>query len=67
MPCLPYQGVGRSMEPTFDSRSNVILIEKVTPKLKDMRRDDLVRFSRPNVTSTHFAVKRVLGLLLIDR
>ena len=52
---------GESMQPTF-SDGDVLLVNKIGFRLKDPHRMDLVLLEIENGTTTHYTVKRVIGL-----
>lgn len=56
----PFLVHGSSMEPTFDE-GNYIIIDKLTYKLSDPNRGDVIVFDAPTEDSRYF-IKRVIGL-----
>lgn len=56
----PFQVEGRSMEPSYHS-GQLILIEKVSYRLHQPKRGDVVVFRYPNSPATDY-IKRVIGL-----
>ena len=52
---------GESKQPTF-SDGDVLLVNKIGFRLKDPHRMDLVLLEIENGTTTHYTVKRVIGL-----
>lgn len=56
----PFVVSGNSMVPTFEN-GNYLIIDKISYKLGDPKRDDVVVFRYPN-DKTKFFIKRVIGL-----
>jgi len=56
----PFIVSGSSMVPTFEN-GNYLIIDKISYKLSDPKRDDIVVFRYPN-DQTKFFIKRVIGL-----
>ena len=56
----PFVVSGSSMVPTFEN-GNYLIIDKMSYKLSDPKRDDIAVFRSPN-DQTKFYIKRVIGL-----
>jgi signal peptidase I len=56
----PFVVSGSSMVPTFEN-ANYLIVDKISYKLSDPQRDDVVIFRYPNDT-TKFFIKRIIGL-----
>lgn len=56
----PFVVSGSSMFPTFEN-GNYLIVDKLSYKLTDPKRDDVVVFKYPN-DQTKFFIKRVIGL-----
>jgi len=56
----PFVVSGGSMVPTFEN-GNYLIVDKISYKLSDPKRDDVVVFRYPN-DKTKFFVKRIIGL-----
>ncbi len=56
----PFLVHGSSMEPTFDE-SNYVIVDKLTYKLADPKRGDVIVFDAPTEDGRYF-IKRVIGL-----
>jgi signal peptidase I len=55
----PYTVVGASMSPTFEE-NDFIIVDKISPKLADWQRGDVIVFVPPGKTIPY--IKRVVGL-----
>ena len=56
----PFVVSGSSMIPTFEN-ANYLIVDKISYKLNDPKRDDVVIFKYPN-DQTKFFIKRIIGL-----
>src|SRR4051812_43071890 len=56
----PFVVSGSSMVPTFQN-SNYLIVDKISYKFSDPKRDDVVVFRYPN-DQTKFFIKRIIGL-----
>ena len=56
----PFVVSGSSMVPTFENK-NYLIVDKISYKLNDPKRDDVVVFRYPGDT-TKFFIKRIIGL-----
>jgi signal peptidase I len=56
----PFVVSGSSMFPTFEN-GNYLIVDKISYKLSDPQRDDVVVFKYPN-DETKFFIKRIIGL-----
>lgn len=56
----PFIVSGNSMIPTFDN-ANYLIVDKISYRLNDPKRDDVVIFKYPN-DQTKFFIKRIIGL-----
>ncbi len=55
----PYTVVGASMSPTFEER-DFIIVDKITPRLWELKRDDVIVFIPPEKTVPY--IKRIIWL-----
>ena len=56
----PFVVSGSSMAPTFENR-NYLIIDKMSYRLNDPKRNDVIIFRYPN-DQTKFFIKRIVGL-----
>jgi len=56
----PFVVSGSSMVPTFEN-GNYLIVDKISYKLSDPQRDDVIVFRYPN-DQTKFFIKRIIGL-----
>ncbi len=56
----PFVVSGSSMVPTFEN-ANYLIVDKISYRLSDPKRDDVVVFRYPN-DQTKFFIKRIIGL-----
>lgn len=56
----PFRVSGSSMVPTFEN-GNYLIVDKLSYKLSDPKRDDVIIFRYPN-DQTKFFIKRIIGL-----
>jgi len=56
----PFIVDGNSMQPNFQN-NEYLLVEKISPKLQNLKRGDVIVFHPPGQTNTNY-IKRIIGL-----